>query len=344
LSCPDIGGGFGNKRRPAYLLICALLARAAGRPVKWIEDRIENLTALMHACNGVMDVELAYQADGTLLALSVRDVADEGKNLVTPSQHNLIKLGNIASYRIPAIATGLTDLTTSARAGPTAGSASPSCASRSGMFDGAPRPAAQPRSGGLRLRLRHRGRMPYTTPPGAQYDSGATRRRSGALEASATRAGAPNRPARDARALLGIGIATSIEPAGTNLASYSSSPDGGPCPQTAEPRWSDGAGWTRPRGVGVRQQPGLRTVIAQIGRRARAYPGAVTVARGFDSATTPWLYLSGATRTSSPSRMSARSWAQPGGWRTSSAGWPRIGRRSTGDLELRDGAVVRESA
>ena len=69
LSCPDIGGGFGNKRRPAYLLICALLARGAGRPVKWIEDRVENLTALMHACNGVMDVELAYRADGTLLAL-----------------------------------------------------------------------------------------------------------------------------------------------------------------------------------------------------------------------------------------------------------------------------------
>ena len=32
LSCPDIGGGFGNKRRPAYLVICALLARKAGRP------------------------------------------------------------------------------------------------------------------------------------------------------------------------------------------------------------------------------------------------------------------------------------------------------------------------
>ena len=31
--------------------------------MKWIEDRVENLTALMHACNGVMDVELAYAAD-----------------------------------------------------------------------------------------------------------------------------------------------------------------------------------------------------------------------------------------------------------------------------------------
>jgi CO/xanthine dehydrogenase Mo-binding subunit len=97
LVCPDIGGAFGNKRRPAYLLVCALLARLAGRPVKWIEDRVENLTALMHAANGVMDVELAYAADGALLALAVRDVTDEGKNLVTPAQHNLIKLGNIAN-------------------------------------------------------------------------------------------------------------------------------------------------------------------------------------------------------------------------------------------------------
>src|SRR4030095_13638269 len=104
LSCPDIGGGFGNSPPPAYLLICALLARKTGRPVKWIEDRIENLTALMHACNGIMDVELAYRSDGTLLALSIRDIADEGKNLVTPTQHNLIKLGNIANgYRIPAV-------------------------------------------------------------------------------------------------------------------------------------------------------------------------------------------------------------------------------------------------
>ena len=101
---PDVGGAFGNKRRPAYLLICALLARQTGRPVKWIEDRLENLTALMHAANGVMDVELAYRADGKVLGLRVRDIADEGKNLVSPAQHNLIKLGNIANgYRIAAI-------------------------------------------------------------------------------------------------------------------------------------------------------------------------------------------------------------------------------------------------
>ena len=43
---PDIGGGFGNKvgAYPGY--ICAIVASiVTGKPVKWVEDRIENLTA-----------------------------------------------------------------------------------------------------------------------------------------------------------------------------------------------------------------------------------------------------------------------------------------------------------
>ena len=64
--------------------------------------------------------------------------------------------------------------------------------------------------------------MPYTTPPGSQYDSGdypAT------LERALERFDYAGWRAEQARAraegrLLGIGIATSVEPAGTNLASY----------------------------------------------------------------------------------------------------------------------------
>ena len=175
LSCPDIGGAFGNKRRPAYLLICALLSRVAGRPVKWIEDRVENLTALMHACNGVMDVELAYRADGTLLALSVRDVADEGKNLLTPTQHNLIKLGNIANgYRILAIRyEAWSVLTNKCPSGANRGIGKPFM-----CFAVERSMALLARRLGLdaaELRLRNyvtAAEMPYTTPPGAQYDSG----------------------------------------------------------------------------------------------------------------------------------------------------------------------------
>ncbi len=48
---PPMGGSFGNKVRPLFLIAAALLARKAGRPVKWIEDRRESLLALGH-CRG----------------------------------------------------------------------------------------------------------------------------------------------------------------------------------------------------------------------------------------------------------------------------------------------------
>jgi hypothetical protein len=85
----------------------------------------------MQAAGGVMDLALAYRADGTLLALSIRDVTDEGKNLISPAQHNLIKLGNIANgYRIPAVRYEACRYSpTRVPAAPTGASASRSCAS-----------------------------------------------------------------------------------------------------------------------------------------------------------------------------------------------------------------------
>ncbi|HSB41005.1 MAG TPA: xanthine dehydrogenase family protein molybdopterin-binding subunit [Methylomirabilota bacterium] len=303
LACPDIGGAFGNKRRPAYLLICALLARQTGRPVKWIEDRIENLTALMHACNGIMDVELAYRADGTLLALSVRDIADEGKNLITPTQHNLIKLGNIANgYRIPAVRyEAWSVLTNKCPSGANRGIGKPfMCfAIERTMTLLARRLGIDP----AELRLSNyvtAAEMPYTTPPGAQYDSGdypATLRR--ALE----RFGYAARRAEQARAraanedrLLGIGIATSVEPAGTNLASYEIITGRRSASGSAEAAMvrMEPDGQVR---VALGDPPsgqGYETVVAQIvADELGLTPDAVTVDRGFDSTTTPWLYLSG---------------------------------------------------
>src|SRR5262249_49896750 len=57
---PDIGGGFGNKvgAYPGY--ICAIVASiVTGRPVKWVEDRIENLSTTAFARDFYMDVEIA---------------------------------------------------------------------------------------------------------------------------------------------------------------------------------------------------------------------------------------------------------------------------------------------
>ena len=301
LQCPDIGGGFGNKRRPAYLLICALLARRAGRPVKFLEDRRENLTALMHAAGGVMHVALAYRADGTLLGLSVRDVTDEGKNLVSPAQHNLIKLGNIANgYRIPAIRyEAWSVLTNKCPSGANRGIGKPfMCfAMERAVALLARRLGLDP----VELRLRNYvgpDEMPYTTPTGSQYDSGdypAT------LRAALQRFGYAARrreqtEARTAGRLLGIGIATSVEPAGTNLASYEIITGRRAASGSAEAAMVrvEPDGQVRASLGDPPSGQGYETVVAQIvADELGLSPEQVSVARGFDSTTTPWLYLSG---------------------------------------------------
>jgi aerobic carbon-monoxide dehydrogenase large subunit len=76
---PDIGGGFGNKVPvyPGYL--CAIVgAMTAGRPVKWMEDRSENLMSTGFARDYVMRGGIAADADGTILAIRVQVIADHG--------------------------------------------------------------------------------------------------------------------------------------------------------------------------------------------------------------------------------------------------------------------------
>jgi carbon-monoxide dehydrogenase large subunit len=76
---PDIGGGFGNKVPiyPGY--VCAIVASIVlGRPVKWVEDRIENLSSTGFARDYHMTGELAATADGKILALRTNVIADHG--------------------------------------------------------------------------------------------------------------------------------------------------------------------------------------------------------------------------------------------------------------------------
>jgi len=74
---PDVGGGFGLKVHvfPEDLAVAAL-ARRLGRPVKWVEERRENLAAGSHAREQRMDVELAADADGVVRGLRARIVSD----------------------------------------------------------------------------------------------------------------------------------------------------------------------------------------------------------------------------------------------------------------------------
>jgi aerobic carbon-monoxide dehydrogenase large subunit len=76
---PDIGGGFGNKVPvyPGYVVATAA-SLLIGRPVKWIESRTENLISTGFARDYHMKGELALKEDGTMLALRVHLLSDQG--------------------------------------------------------------------------------------------------------------------------------------------------------------------------------------------------------------------------------------------------------------------------
>jgi aerobic carbon-monoxide dehydrogenase large subunit len=76
---PDIGGGFGNKVPiyPGY--VCSIVGSLlTGKPVKWMEDRSENLVSTGFARDYIMRGEIAATRDGKILAIRTNVLADHG--------------------------------------------------------------------------------------------------------------------------------------------------------------------------------------------------------------------------------------------------------------------------
>ncbi len=76
---PDIGGGFGGKVPiyPGYVIAVAASV-VTGLPIKWIEDRSENLQADSFARDYHITAEVAAKKDGTMTALRFKTLADHG--------------------------------------------------------------------------------------------------------------------------------------------------------------------------------------------------------------------------------------------------------------------------
>ncbi|HEX2450891.1 MAG TPA: aerobic carbon-monoxide dehydrogenase large subunit [Gemmatimonadales bacterium] len=76
---PDIGGGFGGKVPvyPGYVIAIAASV-VTGKPIKWIEDRMENLQADSFARDYHITAELGAKKDGTMTALRIKTLADHG--------------------------------------------------------------------------------------------------------------------------------------------------------------------------------------------------------------------------------------------------------------------------
>ena len=103
---PDIGGGFGNKVPiyPGYVVATAA-SLLLGRPVKWIEDRSENLISTGFARDYHMDGELALDENNKFLGLRVNLLSDNGA-FFADAQPTKFKAGLFhivtGSYDIPA--------------------------------------------------------------------------------------------------------------------------------------------------------------------------------------------------------------------------------------------------
>jgi carbon-monoxide dehydrogenase large subunit len=226
---PDIGGGFGVKAHvyPEEIIVAAL-AHRLGRPVKWIEDRAENLLAASHARDQTVTVRAAADAEGRLLALDADILCDIGAYGVHPHGHILEALGTPGMlqgpYRLPqyryrsrAVATH------KAPEGAYRGVGLPVAAFvHERLMDILAGALGLDRAEIRRRNLIAADELPFTTHTGQRYDSGDY---VAALELALAQIDYPSFEQRRERALaegrlIGIGISCYVEYTGVNRNVY----------------------------------------------------------------------------------------------------------------------------
>jgi 2-furoyl-CoA dehydrogenase large subunit len=94
---PESGGSFGIKQAVfPYIVLMGAAARVTGRPVKWIEDRLEHLAASACATNRFTRLQAAVMNDGRITALAWDQVEDCGAHLRAPEPATLYRMhGNM---------------------------------------------------------------------------------------------------------------------------------------------------------------------------------------------------------------------------------------------------------
>ena len=126
---PDMGGSFGGGVFPEDVLI-PFVAYDLGRPVRWLEDRRENLLATSHGRDQVHEVEIGFRQDGTVLALRdtfTMDVGAYNMYALTVPYNTVAHLRG--QYRIDHVSVeGTVVLTTKAPAVPVRGAGRPEAA------------------------------------------------------------------------------------------------------------------------------------------------------------------------------------------------------------------------
>jgi carbon-monoxide dehydrogenase large subunit len=221
---PDIGGGFGNKVPiyPGYVVATAA-SLLIGRPVKWIEDRTENLISTGFARDFHMTGEMALSADGKMLALRSKVIADHGAfNAAAQPTKFPAGLFHIftGSYDVPAAFCEVDGAYTNKAPGGIAYRCSFRVTEASYLIERLVQKAAT-ELGMDPVELRRRNfiqpeQFPYHSPVGWVYDSGDYQR---ALDLALEKLGyeelrREQRERRERGELMGIGIASFTEVVG----------------------------------------------------------------------------------------------------------------------------------
>jgi carbon-monoxide dehydrogenase large subunit len=218
---PDVGGAFGSKGVPqAETAALALAAIRLGRAVKWTETRTENSLAVYQGRGVEVDAELALAADGRMLGIRARVLADLGAYLYTSTPVSSQTLASLLTgcYAIPAADVEVTGVcTTKVPTGPYRGAGRPEAAlAIERLVDRAAAELALDRVEIRRRNVIPRDAFPYLSPLGHTYDSGDY---AGALDAALELSRwddllAERDRLRVAGRLAGAGLALYVERAG----------------------------------------------------------------------------------------------------------------------------------
>ena len=218
----DVGGSYGLKRGLKHSVLVGYLARKLGRPVRLVEDRLENMRGGdMQGPDRQFDVTLGFQQDGTVRSMRMRAVDDIGAY----SGRSPLQLGKpvgaiVGPYRIQSVeyeAIAVMTNKTPQEAVRGFGQAPTNYALETGI-DKVARFLDMDRIELRRRNMIGKDEFPYLIPSGTHYDSGDYATVLGkALDAAPFTGIVAERDRLRAQGLLaGIGISTCLEPSGGN--------------------------------------------------------------------------------------------------------------------------------
>ncbi|MEV0404538.1 molybdopterin cofactor-binding domain-containing protein [Actinoallomurus sp. NPDC050550] len=220
---PDVGGGFGSKLQVyGEEVVCLLLAKRLGRPVKWTESRSEGNMAVHHGRDQIQRLSLAADRDGRIRGLKVDLLADMGAYLmlVTPGVPLLGAFMFNGIYKMDAYSfqcTGVFTNKTPTDAYRGAGRPEATFGIERMMDELAAELDLDPLEVRRRNWIRHE-EFPYETIAGLTYDSGnyeaATEKAMRLFDYDKLRAEQADRRDRGDPVQLGIGVSTFTEMCG----------------------------------------------------------------------------------------------------------------------------------